>query len=71
VPAAAPGREPGGFALPALVRASEGGGPEAIIQFTGHGHKGEIASLANFNHPDVNVSGLGHRNVTTIVFMPR
>jgi len=37
----------------------------------GHGYKGEIASLANYNQPGVNISGLGHRNVTTIEFMPQ
>ncbi len=60
-----------GYVVTGNLLLSQGGGPETLVEFTGHGYKGEIASLANFNQPGVNISGLGHRNVTTIEFMPQ
>jgi hypothetical protein len=38
----------------------------ALIQFTGHGIKGNIDGLAKFDHSSVDLPGLGHKNVTTI-----
>lgn len=49
---------------------SESGSPVAIIQFSGHGYKGNIDALAHFSDPKVNVAGLGTKNVTTVALMP-
>jgi len=49
---------------------SQSGTTVAIIQFTGNGFKGNIDALSKFTDPNVNVAGLGHKNVTTITFMP-
>ena len=49
---------------------SESGSPVAIIQFSGHGYKGNIDALAHFSDPKVNVAGLGTKNVTTVSLMP-
>ncbi len=43
----------------------------AIIQFTGHGFKGNIDALSRFTDSTVSLAGLGHKNVTTITFMPQ
>ena len=43
----------------------------AIIQFTGHGFAGNIDALSRFTDAAVSVAGLGHKNVTTITFMPK
>jgi hypothetical protein len=48
---------------------SEGSGTEAIIQFSGHGYKGNIATLSHFSGSGVSVAGLGTKNVTTISLM--
>jgi hypothetical protein len=50
---------------------SEGGGTETIIQFSGHGYKGNIGSLSHFSNSGVSVAGLGTKNVTTIELMPK
>jgi hypothetical protein len=49
---------------------SEGGGTEAIIQFSGHGFKGNIATLSHFSGAGVAVAGLGTKNVSTIELSP-
>ena len=42
----------------------------AFIQFSGHGIKGTIDSVAKF--PDsVGIPGLGHKNVTSVTITPR
>jgi hypothetical protein len=46
------------------------GGTEVLIQFSGHGYKGNIAALSKFSEADVNIAGLGHKNVTTISLQP-
>jgi hypothetical protein len=51
-----------------LIRVS--GVSEALIQFTGHGYTGNIATLAKFNGPSLRIAGLGHKNVTTISLAP-
>jgi hypothetical protein len=50
---------------------SQSGSTVALIQFTGHGFKGNIDALSKFTDPDVSLAGLGHKNVTTITFMPK
>ena len=50
---------------------SQSGGTAAIIQFTGHGFSGNIDALSKFTDSAVSVAGLGHKNVTTITFMPK
>jgi hypothetical protein len=49
---------------------SQSGSTVAIIQFSGHGYKGNIDALAHFSDPKVNVAGLGTKNVTTVSLMP-
>ena len=44
---------------------SQTGSTVAFIQFSGHGIKGTIDSLAKFTE-SVGIPGLGHKNVTTI-----
>ena len=50
---------------------SQSGDTVAFIQFTGHGFKGNIDALSKFTDSTVSVAGLGHKNVTTITFMPK
>lgn len=45
---------------------SQGGSTVALIQFTGHGIKGNIDGLAKFDNSSVDLPGLGHKNVTSI-----
>jgi hypothetical protein len=47
---------------------SQGGQHGAIIQFTGHGFKGNIDSVAQF--PGASVAGIGSTNVTTVIMSP-
>jgi hypothetical protein len=60
-----------GFTVTTNSVVSQSGATAAIIQFTGHGLTGNIDALAKFNDSTVNVAGLGHKNVTTITFMPK
>lgn len=53
----------------AVIHAS--GTTEAIIEFSGHGFKGDMAALATFNDPGVTIAGLGHKNVTEVTLMPK
>jgi hypothetical protein len=46
-------------------------GTAALIQFSGHGRKGNIDALSKFSHPGVSMAGLGDKNVTTITFLPK
>ena len=50
---------------------SQSGGTVTFIQFTGHGVKGTIDALSKFTDSSVSIAGLGHKNVTTITFMPK
>jgi outer membrane receptor protein involved in Fe transport len=45
---------------------SQGGNTVVLIQFTGHGIKGNIDGLATYNQSTADLPGLGHKNVTTI-----
>ena len=55
-----------GYAVTANSLISVSGASEALIQFTGHGYTGNIATLARYNGPSLGIAGLGHKNVTTI-----
>jgi hypothetical protein len=50
---------------------SQGGNTVVLIQFTGHGIKGNIDGLAKYNDSTVDLPGLGHKNVTTISLQPK
>jgi hypothetical protein len=45
---------------------SQGSNTVVLIQFTGHGVKGNIDGLAKYSNSTVGLPGLGHKNVTTI-----
>jgi hypothetical protein len=45
---------------------NQGGVTEAIIDFSGHGYKGDIGAVSRFSGSGPNVPGLGNKNVTTI-----
>ena len=57
-----------GFTVTSSSLVSQGGQNGAIIQFTGHGFKGSIESVAEF--PGASVAGIGAANVTTVVMSP-
>lgn len=54
-----------GFTVTTNSLVSQGGQNGAIIQFTGHGFKGNIESVAQF--PGAAVAGIGSTNVTTVI----
>ncbi|HJY59857.1 MAG TPA: hypothetical protein VJ418_26050 [Streptosporangiaceae bacterium] len=54
-----------GFTVTSNALLSQGGQSGAIVQFTGHGFKGNIESVAQF--PGGAIAGLGATNVTTVV----
>ena len=60
-----------GYTITTNTVVSQSGGTAAIIQFTGHGFSGNIDALSKFTDSAVSVAGLGHKNVTTITFMPK
>jgi len=55
-----------GYTVTTNSMLSKAGNTGTLIQFTGHGYKGNIDSLIQF--PGGNVEGLGDKNVTTIIF---
>jgi hypothetical protein len=57
-----------GFTVTSNSLVSQGGQNGAIIQFTGHGFKGNIESVAQF--PGASLAGIGATNVTTVVMSP-
>lgn len=57
-----------GFTVTSSSLVSQGGQNGAIIQFTGHGFKGNIESVAQF--PGASVAGIGAKNVTTVIMSP-
>jgi hypothetical protein len=57
-----------GFTVTSNALVSQGGQHGAIIQFTGHGFKGNIESVAQF--PGAAVAGIGSTNVTTVIMSP-
>ena len=54
-----------GFTVTSNSLVSQGVQKGAIIQFTGHGFKGNIESVAQF--PGASVTGIGATNVTTVI----
>jgi hypothetical protein len=54
-----------GFTVTNNSLVSQGGQNGAIIQFTGHGFKGNIESVAQF--PGASLAGIGATNITTVV----
>ena len=60
-----------GYAITANSVLSQSGSTGAIIQFTGHGFKGNIDALSKFPDSGVSLPGLGRKNVTTISFTPK
>ena len=60
-----------GYAISTNSVLSESGSTDAIIEFSGHGYKGNIDALSHFSHPGVSLAGLGTKNVTTITLMPK
>jgi hypothetical protein len=54
-----------GFTVTSNSLVSQGGQKGAIIQFTGHGFKGNIESVDQF--PGASVAGIGATNVTTVI----
>jgi hypothetical protein len=57
-----------GFTVTTNSLVSQGGQHGALIQFTGHGFKGNIDSVAQF--PGASVAGIGATNVTTVIMSP-
>jgi hypothetical protein len=59
-----------GYKITANTLITQTGSAVAFIQFSGHGIKGTIDSVAKF--PDsVGIPGLGHKNVTSVTITPR
>jgi hypothetical protein len=54
-----------GYTVTSNSLVSQGGQNGAIVQFSGHGFKGNIESVAQF--PAAGIAGLGNTNVTTII----
>jgi hypothetical protein len=54
-----------GFTVTSNALLSQGGQSGAIVQFTGHGFKGNIESVAQF--PGASLPGIGATNITTVV----
>jgi hypothetical protein len=59
-----------GYAISGNSVISEGGGTEAIIEFSGRGYKGNIAAVSHFSGAGVSVAGLGTKNVSTVELSP-
>jgi hypothetical protein len=57
-----------GFTVTSNSLVSQGGQHGALIQFTGHGYRGNIESVAQF--PGASIAGLGAKNVTTVEVVP-
>lgn len=57
-----------GFTVTSNALVSQGAQHGAIIQFTGHGFKGNIDSVAQF--PGASVADIGSVNVTTVIMSP-
>src|ERR1700733_3016136 len=60
-----------GYSISTNSVINESGSTDAIIQFSGHGYKGNIDALSHFSDPGVSLAGLGTKNVTTITLMPK
>jgi hypothetical protein len=60
-----------GYRLTANSLITQTGSAVAFIQFTGHGIKGIIDSVAKFPGPNPGIPGLGRKNVTSVTITPR
>lgn len=60
-----------GYTITNSAVLSQSGGTVALIEFTGHGYKGDINALSKYPNTGVSIAGLGNKNVTTITFMPK
>ena len=60
-----------GYTISANSVISEGGDAVALIQFTGHGVKGNIDTQAKVTGASLGVPGLGRKNVTAISLSPK
>jgi hypothetical protein len=60
-----------GYTISANSVISEGGDDVALIQFTGHGVKGNIDTQAKVTGASLGVPGLGRKNVTAISLSPK
>lgn len=54
-----------GFTVTSNALVTQGAQNGAIVQFTGHGFKGSIESVAQF--PGASLAGIGATNITTVV----
>jgi hypothetical protein len=57
-----------GYSVSTNAMMTKGGDSGALIEFSGHGYKGNIDSLNQF--PQMSIAGIGNKNVTTIIFTP-
>jgi hypothetical protein len=57
-----------GYSVSTNAMITEGSDSGALIEFSGHGFKGNIDALNQF--PQMSVAGIGNKNVTTIIFTP-
>jgi hypothetical protein len=57
-----------GFDVTTNAMVTKAGDSGALIEFTGHGYKGNIDALKQF--PGPSLAGIGDTNVTTIIFSP-
>jgi hypothetical protein len=67
----APALSKAGYAVSTNSVISQGGNAVVLIQFTGHGVKGNIDGLAKDTDTTVDLPGLGNKNVTTISLMSK
>jgi ABC-type phosphate transport system substrate-binding protein len=59
-----------GYTITSNSAASESGGV-ILIQFTGHGYKGQVSALAKDPDPSDALPGLGTKDVSTILLQPK
>jgi len=62
---------PHGYKITANSLITQTGSAVAFIQFSGHGIKGTIDSVAKFPGPNPGIPGLDRKNVTTVTVTPR
>jgi len=60
-----------GYKITANSLIAQSGSDVAFIQFSGHGIKGTVDSVAKFPGPNPGIPGLGRKNVTTVTITPR
>lgn len=60
-----------GYKITANSLLTQSGSTVALIQFSGHGIKGTIDSVAKFPGSNPGIPGLDHKNVTSVTITPR